>query len=362
MLAVATVVCTTMMAQTPNTITQQLYWLDGDISSAQTVTSTVDISGLLPGLHSCSIRVKDSEGLWSSIVTKYFVIPHYEPTATAITQREYCIDGNVAARTSLGESPAVISIGSLLPGLHSYSIRVKDDAGLWSSAVTKYFIIPSATESSSVAIARYMYWIDGDVANCVTGNVTGSAIGIDFSSLSEGTHTLSWQVGDTKGAWGRQVNKVVFNYTLPDSGLGTFSATTKLATPDGLDAYYCKDYDTSEGTIGVVAINGVVPAETGVLLRGEPGETYTLTTSNETPATVTDNALVAVTEQTTIQQTTDVNEVNYTNFGLSGGVFKKVNSAGGTVKANRAYLRIPTSALTPEASARGISLVWDEAS
>ena len=102
MLAVATVVCTTMMAQTPNTITQQLYWLDGDISSAQTVTSTVDISGLLPGLHSCSIRVKDSEGLWSSIVTKYFVIPHYEPTATAITQREYCIDGNVAARTSLG--------------------------------------------------------------------------------------------------------------------------------------------------------------------------------------------------------------------------------------------------------------------
>nr|MCR5038164.1 hypothetical protein [Bacteroidales bacterium] len=72
LLAVATVVCTTMMAQTPNTITQQLYWLDGDISSAQAVTSTVDISGLLPGLHSYSIRVKDSNGLWSSVVTKYF--------------------------------------------------------------------------------------------------------------------------------------------------------------------------------------------------------------------------------------------------------------------------------------------------
>ncbi|MBO4574989.1 MAG: T9SS type A sorting domain-containing protein [Bacteroidales bacterium] len=212
MLAVATVVCTTMMAQTPNAITQQLYWLDGDISSAQAVTSTVDISGLLPGLHSYSIRVKDSNGLWSSIVTKYFVIPYNEPTATAIAQREYWIDGNVAARTALGESPAVISIGSLSSGLHSLTVRVKDDAGRWSSAVTKYFIIPSATESSSVAIARYMYWIDGNVANCVTGNVTGSAIGIDFSALSEGTHTLSWRVSDTKGAWG-MVKTETFTYS-----------------------------------------------------------------------------------------------------------------------------------------------------
>ena len=212
LLAVATVVCTTMMAQTPNTITQQVYWLDGDISSAQTVTSTVDISGLLPGLHSYSIRVKDSNGLWSSIVTKYFVIPYNEPTATAIAQREYWIDGNVAARTALGESPAVISIGSLSSGLHSLTVRVKDDASLWSSAVTKYFIIPSATESSSVAIARYMYWIDGDVANYVEGNVTGSAIEIDFSTLSEGTHTLSWRVSDTKGAWG-MVKTETFTYS-----------------------------------------------------------------------------------------------------------------------------------------------------
>ena len=145
MLAVATVICTTVMAQTPNTITQQLYWLDGDISTAQTVTSTVDISGLLPGLHSYSIRVKDSNGLWSSVVTKYF-------------------------------------------------------------------IIPSATESSSVAIARYMYWIDGNMANYVAGNVTGSATEIDFSALSEGTHTLSWRVCDTKGAWG-MVKTETFTYS-----------------------------------------------------------------------------------------------------------------------------------------------------
>lgn len=143
MIAAATVVCTTVMAQ--NTITQQVYWLDGNVSTAQTVGATVDISGLMPGLHSFSIRVKDSNGLWSSVVTKYFVIP-------------------------------------------------------------------SATESSSVAVARYMYWIDGNVANYMEGTVTGSAIEIDFSALSEGTHTLSWRVSDTKGAWG-PVKTETFTYS-----------------------------------------------------------------------------------------------------------------------------------------------------
>ena len=138
---------------------------------------------------------------------------------------------------------------------------------------------------------------------------------------------------------------------MPASGLGTFSAKAAFTLPEGLDAYYCKDY--ADGKISVAAINGVVPAETGVLLKGTAGETYTLTIS-ETAETVTDNALVAVTEQTTIPQI----DGDYTNFGLSGGVFKKVNSAGGTVKANRAYLHIPTSDLTNAPSF--IGLVWDE--
>ena len=125
--------------------------------------------------------------------------------------------------------------------------------------------------------------------------------------------------------------------------------------PEGLEAYYCKNYDATEGAIGVTAIEGVVPAEIGVLLRGEPGETYTLTISDDTPATVTDNALVAVTTQTKIDQTSG----DYTNFGLSNGTFKKVNSNGGTVKANRAYLHILTSELSGSL-ARGIKLVWDK--
>ena len=209
----------------------------------------------------------------------------------------------------------------------------------------------------------------GTVTNCYYKNVMGSAQGTQASTaqLADGTITTALQNNRAETVWVQdpltnQPMLALFagKYKVPTSGLGTFSAKAAFTLPEGLEAYYCKDYDATEGTIGVTAIDGVVPAETGVLLKGTAGETYTLTISDETPATVTDNALVAVTEQTSIQQTEDISEVNYTNFGLSGGVFKKVNTNGGTVKANRAYLRIPTSALTPEASARGISLVWDE--
>lgn len=200
------------------------------------------------------------------------------------------------------------------------------------------------------------------VTNCHY-TVSGSYSGTHATSaqLADGTTATALQAGRAEEVWVQdpltnQPMLAVFagKYTVPASGLGTFSAKANFTLPEGLDAYYCKDY--ADGKISVRAINGVVPANTGVLLKGEPGETYTLTGTNSEAATVEGNALVAVTEATHVNQVSG----DYTNFGLSGGVFKKVNSSGGTVKANRAYLQIRTSDLSTTAAAEGIMLVWDE--
>lgn len=200
------------------------------------------------------------------------------------------------------------------------------------------------------------------VTNCYY-TVSGSYPGTHATSaqLADGTTATALQAGRAEEVWVQdpltnQPMLAVFagKYTVPASGLGTFSAKANFTLPEGLDAYYCKDY--ADGKISVTAINGVVPANTGVLLKGTPGETYTLTRTNSDAATVEGNALVAVTEATHVNQVSG----EYTNFGLSGGVFKKVNSKGGTVKANRAYLQIPSSALPPATAAEGIILVWDE--
>ena len=69
--------CTAVTAQNQNSLTESECWLDNDVSTKQSLTSTetsIDISNLLNGLHSLTVRVKDAKGLWSSPMTKYFIL------------------------------------------------------------------------------------------------------------------------------------------------------------------------------------------------------------------------------------------------------------------------------------------------
>ena len=213
------------------------------------------------------------------------------------------------------------------------------------------------TGSSGVNLARGNGIIT--ITNCYR-KTSGGSQGTDASSMTATELATKLQNNREEEVWVQDVltnqpQLAIFanKYTVPSSGIGTFSAKANFTLPEGLEAYYCKNYDSKEGTISVERINGVVPAETGVLLRGTAGATYTLTGTNSEAATVTDNALVAVTEKTSIAQESD----GYVNFGLSGGEFKKVNAAGGTVKANRAYLHILKSSLPT--GAKSIALAWD---
>ena len=75
LLAVAAALWTAAVGQT-KTIIEQQCWLDGNISAVQNAGASVDISALAPGVHTYSMRVKDSEGVWSTVETRFFVIPH----------------------------------------------------------------------------------------------------------------------------------------------------------------------------------------------------------------------------------------------------------------------------------------------
>ena len=200
MFAAVSVVCTTMVAQ--KSITERIYWIDGDIGSAQTVTSNIDIASLSAGLHSFTIRVQNSENLWSSPLTKFFIIPG-SVTASSIAAREYWIDGKVATRAELGASPAEISLLELSAGLHSMTVRVKDDAGIWSSPLTKLFVIPESVAAASIAAREY--WIDGKVAT--RAELGASPAEISLVGISPGLHSLTTRVKDDVGLWSTPVTK-----------------------------------------------------------------------------------------------------------------------------------------------------------
>ena len=275
-------------------ISEKEYWIDQQIDERQSLglsPTEVDISQLSTGVHAVTVRVKDNNNLWSAPVTKHFVITPPSSKATTISEREYWFDGHIGERKSLDNSVATIDIPDLSMGVHSITLRVKDNNDLWSSVVTQYFLVPQKTTERN--IVRYMYWIDDDIDNMVIAEVAGSdrIINVEVGGLSEGKHTIYWRVGDSNGTWSQQVNNRLFNYVLPPTGIGALSSDIQLALHDDLQAGYCTEYDAANERIQVEELT-TIPANTGVLLRGKGYEKVTLL-ETEGEENTDDNQLIA---------------------------------------------------------------------
>ena len=365
---------------TGKTIKEHQFWIDGKIEARVTQEqqpTTIDISNpkLKPGLHSFTVRVKDNTGMWSSQVAKYFIVPTAETSVgdKSIVLHQYWIDGKLDAIVSSETQPSQIPISTLKPGLHSLTVRVKDNTGLWSSQVAKYFILKDDDVMEETTITRYMYWFDEETADFKTGPLTSASgtMDIDISDVEAGIHTLWWRCGDSKGAWSeaRSVtfeSKSLYNYTVPNSGIGTFSADVNLTLPDGLKAHFCtylKEVD--EGlAIKILNIDGkVINQNTGVLLSGTPGETYQLRYTSEAGSATEGNKLVPVVESTHVEPVVG----EYTNYIMQGGRFIKIKQEEAGVEeikmpAHRAYLPLLTTEVspTPGGAKSVVLLLWDD--
>ena len=361
-------------------IVKHQYWIDGKLEAQVTQGEPIrliDIEGLKSGLHSLTVRVQDNTGVWSSQVAKYFIKPYTEISVEdkEIVQHQYWIDGNVDAMVTLNQKDPIdiIDIEGLKQGLHSLTVRVKDNTGVWSSQVAKYFIVKGDETVEEATITRYMYWFDDETDDFFTGPLTSASgtMDIDISDVEAGIHTLWWRCGDSKGAWSeaRSVtfeSKSLYNYTVPESGIGTFSADVNLTLPDGLKAHFCtylKEVD--EGlAIKILNIDGkVINQNTGVLLSGTGGETYQLRYTSEAGSATEGNKLVPVVESTHVEPVVG----EYTNYIMQGGRFIKIKQeeAGDeTVKmpAHRAYLPLLTTDVSPTSGGAKsvVLLLWDD--
>lgn len=202
LLAATLVVCTAVMGQ--KSITQRTYWIDGDIGNVQTVTPTVDLTGIAPGIHSFSMRVEDSDGIWSNLVTRYFFVPTTMTSATKISDRQCWLDGKIVNVKSLGTSPTAIDLGELNPGIHSLTMRVKDNSGIWSNPLTRYFIIPTITQART-KIVDQEYWFDGKIGERQSLGTSPTVISLD--ALNQGMHSLTMRIKDDAGNWSSPVTK-----------------------------------------------------------------------------------------------------------------------------------------------------------
>ncbi|MFZ1610601.1 MAG: CUB domain-containing protein [Chitinophagales bacterium] len=208
---------------TTSSMSSYEYWFDdnyiektsGILSGTNTnFNESIDVSSLNNGLHSFHIRFKDANGLWSSVLSQFFVKTPITIAGNNITNAEYWYDDDYADKTEITGINDThynflnsIYVGSLNNGLHSLHIRFKDANNLWSSVLSQFFIkVPQIDVPNKVA--TYQFWFDDEDYADVNSIVLPTPINpyeiddvVDVTALSGGEHRIHFRFQDINGLW-----------------------------------------------------------------------------------------------------------------------------------------------------------------
>ncbi len=262
-LSLLTLLCYMTAAAQGPTVTKCEYWIDQQFDSRTKVTmtgaewnSSIDISALRAGLHSIAFRVADNNGLYSSVLTKNFLLVQGTGTGdNSLQTYEYWFDQKFDAKKS-GAIPTggVINIdediSALNHGLHSIAMRVVDKNGVVSSALTKNFLLVQGTGTGDNSLQTYEYWFDQKFDAKKSGTIpTGGVINIDedISALNYGLHSIAMRVIDKNGVMSSALTK---NFLLVQ---GTGTGDNSLQTYE-----YWIDQDFGNRKSGEIPTGGVV--------------------------------------------------------------------------------------------------------
>jgi len=144
------------------------YWIDGDYSQAQEIAVTdenvvfsIDATDLEDGMHSVSLRVKNSSGEYSALHYGSFYKYSIDGNGGTPIICEYWFDNDFANRKeeSVVDGNVIFSVetSEQTEGIHTLSWRIKDDKGVYSSTCCSQYYkhIPASPTDN---IVWYQYW------------------------------------------------------------------------------------------------------------------------------------------------------------------------------------------------------------
>lgn len=177
-----------------------------------------------------------------------------------------------------------------------------------------------------------------------------------------------------KGKSAAYIQKIIVTTVAPASSVGTISIATpegfgtyynsnSYILPEGLKAFGYKEANT-DGTLvktDVFTAGDVVPANAALVVKGNTGKYECYATDKEATKTLEGNLLKGVTTDTRIEAASGVKRYILTRADDGLLAFYRTNSGTINVKANRAYLEVPTAmavaSFSLEGSATGINNV-----
>ena len=202
----------------------------------------------------------------------------------------------------------------------------------------------------------------GKITDANKTDLMAKAFVLRHSTVGEGDNYLDagGVSGTSIGTWRKKSNGACFLFLEPeftvnlntnDNLVASFATLAlpfdfKVASSNTNDAkLYSGAYNASTGTLDMTAVEGVVPASAGVVIKSDSKATSIVLTANTKSAAtaLTGNQLVGTTEEIAFSELTDklvfgVTTQNHVGFYAAGG--------SAALPANRAYL--PTSVLGGE--------------
>ena len=207
----------------------------------ETLVTTLPTEGLKAGTHLLNVRGRRANGLWTSVMSRSFLVIANEPVKPFV---EYFFDtdpgygnGFVIKDIEKGTNRLVIDLGDLPTGAHVLYVRSRNEERQWSVTVCRPFYV---CRRSTLAAIEY-FFDDKDPgkgkAIPVTLPTTGGDVitfEIKLAGLSQGEHTLNVRVKGNDSIWRSLATEA---FTLTTSGgistLETEQAPTATFTLSG---------------------------------------------------------------------------------------------------------------------------------
>lgn len=175
------------------------YWFDDDDGSVKTVNNlsgqySLDVSGLIEGLHTLHYQVIDNEDKVAYISSTVFMNMGAKESSSVQSLRYWFDDDNASVKTIESTGIYTLDVSELIDGLHTIHYQVKGSDGMASYiASSLFFKTGNSLGPETDKASKLMYWFDDETAVQNVDMVQGVQM-LDVSGLTEGLHTLHYQV------------------------------------------------------------------------------------------------------------------------------------------------------------------------
>ncbi len=217
------------------------YWFNNDYAhvnqheidsvSRHLLNTDIDVSSLPNNVNVFNIRYKDSNGKYSSTLSKLFVKLPEAATANAskLVSYEYWFNNDyenvqknaiTAAQQDFLQTD--IDVSSLPNNVNVFNIRYKDENGLYSSTLSKLFVKLPATEVLDNKLTEYTYWFDDDLENAKTVKLAEEVKVYEWietidlpENMAGRDHAINIRYKDQQNVWSVPFEKTFYNKFSP---------------------------------------------------------------------------------------------------------------------------------------------------